>query len=49
MAVPMVYMAEPMVRVFDFNLASGWAVIPRPKCYTAEAKSDRVINNRWIP
>jgi hypothetical protein len=49
MAGPMVYMAEPKVRVFDFSSASGWVVIPWLKCDTAEAKSDRVINNRWIP
>jgi hypothetical protein len=31
--------------VFDFSSASGWVVIPGPKCYTAEAKSDRVRKN----
>jgi hypothetical protein len=45
MTGPMVYMAEPNVRVFDFRTASGWVVIPGPKCYTAEAKYDRVIKN----
>jgi hypothetical protein len=49
MADPMVYMSEPKVRVFDFSSSSGWFVIPGPKCYTAEAKSDRVRKNRWIP
>jgi hypothetical protein len=29
--------------VFDFSSASGWVVISGPKCYTAGAKSDRVI------
>jgi hypothetical protein len=43
MASPMVYMSEPKVGVFDFSSASGWVVIPGPKCYTAEPKSDRVI------
>jgi hypothetical protein len=49
MAGPMVYMAEPKVRVFDFSSASDWVVIHGRECYTAEAKSDRVIKNRWIP
>jgi hypothetical protein len=49
MADHIVYMAEPRVRVFNFSSSSGWVVIPGPKCYTTEPKSDRVIKNRWIP
>jgi hypothetical protein len=48
-AGPMVYMAQPKVHLFDFSSASGWVVIPGPKCYTAGPKSDRVIQSRWIP
>jgi hypothetical protein len=43
MVVPMVHMAEPKVRVFDFISASGWVVIPGHKCCAADPNSDRVI------
>jgi hypothetical protein len=49
MAVPMVYMDNPKVHVFDSSSASGWVVLPGPKCYyMTEPKYVRFITNRFV-